>query len=112
MDHCAAEPSRSKKGFHLRVFFDPMMKPLLYLFSLLMAFARLEAAEAAPELSRWKEDFSDEAAFMKNWASYGWLADGKVGSGTETLDLLWATHEVALGGRTVWGRAQAGIGMR
>ena len=47
MDHCAAEPSKSKKGFHLRVFFDPMMKPLLYLFSLLMAFARLEAAEAA-----------------------------------------------------------------
>jgi hypothetical protein len=100
MDHCAAEPSRSKKGFHLRVFFDPMMKPLLCLFSLLMAFARLEAAEAAPELSRWKEDFSDEAAFMKNWASYGWLADGKVVSGPENMHRWWQIHDGALRGQT------------
>jgi hypothetical protein len=44
---------------------------------------------------RWKEDFSDEAAFMKNWASYGWLADGKVVSGPESMRRWWQIHDGA-----------------
>jgi hypothetical protein len=42
-----------------------------------------------PAGGRWKEDFSDEAAFMKNWASYGLLADGKVVSGPENMRRWW-----------------------
>jgi hypothetical protein len=35
----------------------------------------LSAAEPS-DLSRWKDDFSDSAAFAKHWASYGFLAAG------------------------------------
>jgi hypothetical protein len=35
----------------------------------------LSAAEPS-DLSRWKDDFSDSAAFAKHWSSYGFLAAG------------------------------------
>ena len=45
--------------------------PILLLASLIM----LSAAEPS-DLSRWKDDFSDSAAFAKHWSSYGFLAAG------------------------------------
>ena len=76
------------------------MKPLLLVCSLFLATARLPAADAASDLSRWKEDFSDEAAFLKNWASYGWLADGKVVSGPENMHRWWQIQGGELRGQT------------
>lgn len=76
------------------------MKPLLLACSLLLATAHLSAADAASDLSRWKEDFSDEAAFLKNWASYGWLADGKVVSGPENMHRWWQIQGGELRGQT------------
>jgi hypothetical protein len=76
------------------------MKTLLFLFPLLMAGARLHAADAQPDLSRWKEDFSNEAAFMKNWSSYGWLPDGKVASGPENMHRWWQIQDGVLRGQT------------
>jgi hypothetical protein len=71
------------------------MKVVLFVSTLLLTSALLHAAEEKPDLSRWKEDFSDEAAFMKNWASYGWLADGKVVSGPENMHRWWQIHDGA-----------------
>jgi hypothetical protein len=51
------------------------MKPLRTFFTLLPALAVLCAAEPG-DLTRWKEDFSDEASFSKRWSSYGFLAAG------------------------------------
>jgi len=36
----------------------------------------VHAADDKPDLSRWKDDFSDSVAFAKNWSSYGFLAAG------------------------------------
>jgi hypothetical protein len=76
------------------------MKVVLFVSTLLLTSALLYAADAQPDLSRWKEDFSDEAAFRKNWASYGWLADGKVVSGPENMHRWWQIHDGALRGQT------------
>jgi hypothetical protein len=43
---------------------------------LLAPMAALHAADDKPDLSRWKDDFSDSVAFAKNWSSYGFLAAG------------------------------------
>jgi hypothetical protein len=51
------------------------VKPLLTYFTLLPVLAVLCAAEPG-DLTRWKEDFSDEASFSKRWSSYGFLAAG------------------------------------
>lgn len=51
------------------------MKPLRTFFTLLPVLAVLCAAEPG-NLTRWKEDFSDEASFSKHWSSYGFLAAG------------------------------------
>jgi hypothetical protein len=64
----------------------------------LMAQALLQAAPADP--TRWSEDFSDEAAFMSNWSSYGWLPDGKVVSGPENMRRWWQIHGGELRGQT------------
>jgi hypothetical protein len=76
------------------------MKTLFLVCSLLIATAPLHAADAAPDISRWKEDFSDEAAFLQNWASYGWLADGKVVSGPENMHRWWQIQGGELRGQT------------
>jgi hypothetical protein len=64
----------------------------------LMAQALLQAAPADP--TSWSEDFSDEAAFMSNWSSYGWLPDGKVVSGPENMRRWWQIHGGELRGQT------------
>jgi len=51
------------------------VKPLRTFFTLLPVLAVLCAAEPG-NLTRWKEDFSDEASFSKRWSSYGFLASG------------------------------------
>jgi hypothetical protein len=76
------------------------MKAFFVLCALLITFARLHAADGAAGLSRWKEDFSDEAAFFKNWSSYGWLADGKTVSGVENMHRWWQIHGRELRGQT------------
>ena len=76
------------------------MKPLLLACLLLVATARLHAADARPDLARWQEDFADEAVFLRDWASYGWLADGKVVSGPENMRRWWQLHDGALRGQT------------
>lgn len=75
------------------------MKAFIPVFCLLIAATSLAAAEpAAPSV--WKEDFSDEAAFLKNWSSYGWLPDGKVVRGPENMHRWWQIHDGALRGQT------------
>lgn len=76
------------------------MKALLLACFLLMATVRIHAADAPPDLSRWKEDFSDEAAFLQNWSAYGWLADGKVVSGPENMQRWWQIQGGELRGQT------------
>jgi len=65
----------------------------------LMAQGLLQAAAPADPTS-WSEDFSDEAAFMSNWSSYGWLPDGKVVSGPENMRRWWQIHGGELRGQT------------
>jgi len=75
------------------------MKVLMLVFGLLIAATALPAAEPdAP--SEWKEDFSDEAAFVNNWHAYGWLPDGKVARGPENMHRWWQIHDGELRGRT------------
>ena len=76
------------------------MKAFFFLFSLLLPFTQLRATDSAADLSRWKEDFSDETAFSKNWSSYGWLADGKTVSGVENMHRWWQIHGGELRGQT------------
>jgi hypothetical protein len=76
------------------------MKVPLLILTLAIASALTHAAEDKPDLSHWKEDFSDEAAFLKNWASYGWLPDGKVVSGPENMHRWWQIHGGKLRGQT------------
>lgn len=75
------------------------MKAFIPVFCLLIAATSLAAAEPAAS-SGWKEDFSDEAAFLKNWSSYGWLPDGKVVRGPENMHRWWQIHDGALRGQT------------
>jgi hypothetical protein len=51
------------------------LKQIHFTTFLLTASIMLSAAEPS-DLSRWKDDFSDSAAFAKHWASYGFLAAG------------------------------------
>ena len=76
------------------------MKALFFLFPLLLPFTQLRATDSAADLSRWKEDFSDETAFLKNWSAYGWLADGKTVSGVENIHRWWQIHGGELRGQT------------
>jgi hypothetical protein len=76
------------------------MKVLHLILTLAIASALTHSAEDKPDLSHWKEDFSDEAAFLKNWASYGWLPDGKVVSGPENMHRWWQIHGCELRGQT------------
>lgn len=76
------------------------MKVLHLALTLLVASALTHAAEDKPDISRWKEDFSDEAAFLKNWSSYGWLPDGKVVSGAENMHRWWQIQDGVLRGQT------------
>jgi len=76
------------------------MKVLPLILTLAVASALTYAAEDKPDLSRWKEDFSDEAAFLKNWSSYGWLPDGKVVSGAENMHRWWQIQDGVLRGQT------------
>jgi hypothetical protein len=54
------------------------MKPTFALLAalLLAPLGFVHAADDKPDLSRWKDDFSDSVAFAKNWSSYGFLASG------------------------------------
>ena len=76
------------------------MKSLFPLLFVLIAAAPLDAADTPADHSRWKEDFSDEAAFLKSWSSYGWLADGKVVGGPENMYRWWQIHGGELRGQT------------
>jgi hypothetical protein len=76
------------------------MKVLHLILTLAIASGLTHAAEDYPDLSHWKEDFSDEAAFLKNWSSYGWLPDGKVVSGPENMHRWWQIHGSELRGQT------------
>jgi hypothetical protein len=51
------------------------LKQIHFTTFLLTASIMLSAAEPS-DLSHWKDDFSDSAAFAKHWASYGFLAAG------------------------------------
>jgi hypothetical protein len=51
------------------------LKQIHFTTLLLTASIMLSAAEPS-DLSHWKDDFSDSAAFAKHWASYGFLAAG------------------------------------
>jgi hypothetical protein len=51
------------------------LKQIHFTTFLLTASIMLSAAEPY-DLSRWKDDFSDSAAFAKHWSSYGFLAAG------------------------------------
>jgi len=54
-----------------------MQHTLTLLAALLLApQTALHATNDKPDLSRWKDDFSDPVAFAKNWSSYGFLASG------------------------------------
>jgi hypothetical protein len=72
----------------------------LHLFLTLVVASALAYAAEPPDFSRWKEDFSDEAAFLKNWSSYGWLPDGKVVSGAENMHRWWQIQDGVLRGQT------------
>jgi hypothetical protein len=82
------------------------MKPLRTFFTLLPALAGLCAAEPG-DLTRWKEDFSDEASFSKRWSSYGFLAAGidaknplgKPVGGKESRPEWWQVVDGALRGQ-------------
>ena len=81
------------------VFSNPSMKVFHLILTLFVASALAYAAEPSAT-SRWKEDFSDEAAFLKNWSSYGWLPDGKVVSGAENMHRWWQIQDGVLRGQT------------
>lgn len=82
------------------------MKPLRTFFTLLPALAGLCAAEPG-DLTRWKEDFSDEASFSKRWFSYGFLASGidaknplgKAVGGKDSRPEWWQVVDGALRGQ-------------
>lgn len=76
------------------------MNRFLPLLVLLPLGAFTNAADGPSGLARWKEDFSDETAFMKHWSSYGWLADGKVVSGPENMHRWWQIQQGELRGQT------------
>ena len=48
----------------------------IHFTTLLLASSIMLSAAEPSDLSRWKDDFSDSAAFAKHWASYGFLAAG------------------------------------
>lgn len=48
----------------------------IHLAALLLTSSVILSAAEPSVISRWKDDFSDSAAFAKNWSSYGFLAAG------------------------------------
>jgi hypothetical protein len=81
---------------------------LTLLTALLLApLAALHAADDKPDLSLWKDDFSDSVAFAKNWSSYGFLAAGidaknplgKAVGGKESRPEWWQIVDGALRGQ-------------
>ena len=85
------------------------MKAHHWILPLVVASTLTHAAEDKPDTSRWKEDFSDEAAFKKNWSAYGWLPDGKVVSGPENMHHWWELVDGALRARTSPGVHPSGL---
>ena len=85
------------------------MKAHHWILPLVVASTLTHAAEDKPDTSRWKEDFSDEAAFKKNWSAYGWLPDGKVVSGPENMHHWWELVDEALRARTSPGVHPSGL---
>jgi len=85
------------------------MKAHHWILPLVVTSTLTHAAEDKPAPSRWKEDFSDEAAFLKNWSSYGWLPDGKVVSGPENMHRWWELVDGALRARTSPGVHPSGL---
>lgn len=75
------------------------MKALHWILPLVVTSTLVYGAEQ-PDVSRWKEDFSNDAAFLKNWSSYGWLPDGKVVSGPENMHRWWQVQDGVLRGQT------------
>ena len=67
---------------------------------LLLAWGPRVCAEEPADLARWQEDFADEAAFLRDWASYGWLEDGKTVRGPEHMARWWQIHDGALRGQS------------
>ena len=69
--------------------------------------AALAAGEEGSLSSGWVEEFSDQAAFQKNWSAYGFLADGRDDkhphgrpvSGKEVRPEWWKIVDGALPGR-------------
>jgi len=85
-----------------------MQHTLTLLAALLLApLTALHATNDKPDLSRWKDDFSDPVAFAKNWSSYGFLASGidaknplgKPVGGKESRPEWWQIVDGALRGQ-------------
>jgi hypothetical protein len=75
------------------------MKTHILLTALLLSpLVSLHSADK-PDTSRWKEDFSDEAAFLKNWGAYGMTPDGKWTSGPGSMHLWWQIQDGSLRGQ-------------
>jgi len=67
-------PRRLLACGHLRVAQVSLRSALTAL--LLAPLAAAPSEDEKPDLTRWTDDFSDVAAFAKNWSSYGFLASG------------------------------------
>jgi Domain of Unknown Function (DUF1080) len=74
---------------------------------LLASLGALHAGDDKLDHSRWKDDFSDSAAFAKHWSSYGFLAAGidaknplgKVVVGAESRPEWWQLVDGSLRGQ-------------
>jgi len=75
------------------------MKAPHWILPIVVTSTLTHAAEDKPDTSRWKEDFSDEAAFLKNWSAYGMTPDGKWISGPGTMHYWWQIQDGALRGQ-------------
>jgi hypothetical protein len=73
---------------------------VLHLILPIVVFTTQASAGEQTDVSRWREDFSDEAAFLKNWSCFGWLPDGKVVSGPENMHRWWQIQDGVLRGQT------------
>lgn len=84
--------------------FYTMARRGLFAFLLAATAGTCAAAEPALDLRRWSEDFSDPARFAKDWAPYGFLAEGidakhplgKSVSGAQSRPEWWQLVEGAL----------------
>lgn len=85
------------------------MKAHHWILPLVVTSTLAQGAENKPDTSRWKEDFSDEAAFDASWGAYGWLPDGKTSSRKEDRKLWWELVDGALRARTSPGVHPSGL---